>query len=74
MREHRFASRLEAEFMTRIERQVVIAKPTAEVFSYAGDWRNFPTYLDYIQEVKPLTETTQGKGAKYLVDLTYLGR
>ena len=60
--------------MTRIERQVVIAKPTAEVFSYAGDWRNFPTYLDYIQEVKPLTETTQGKGAKYLVDLTYLGR
>ena len=60
--------------MTRIEKQVIVAKPAEEVLRYAKDWRNIPKYLDYIQEVKPLTETTEGKGAKYLVHLTYLGR
>lgn len=60
--------------MTRIEKQVVIARPAAEVISFAGDWRNISTYLDYVQDVKPLTETIQGKGARYLIHLTYLGR
>jgi uncharacterized membrane protein len=64
----------DVEVMTRIEKQVIVAKPAAEVLHFAGDWRNIPTYLDYIQEVKPLTEITEGKGARYLVNLTYLGR
>ncbi len=60
--------------MTRIEKQAVVAKPAEDVLRFARDWRTIPRYLDYIQEVKPLTEITAGKGARYLVHLTYLGR
>jgi len=60
--------------MTRIEKQIVVARPTEDVLRFARDWHTIPRYLDYIQDVKPLTEITLGKGAKYLVHLTYLGR
>ncbi len=60
--------------MTRIEKQIVVERPAEDVLRFARDWRTIPRYLDYIQEVKPLTEVTAGKGAKYLVNLTYLGR
>jgi uncharacterized membrane protein len=60
--------------MTRIEKQIVVTRPLDDVLRYTKDWRNIPRYLDYIQEVKPLTETTEGMGARYLVNLTYLGR
>lgn len=60
--------------MTKIEKQVVIARPMEEVLRFARDYRNIPRYLDYIQEVKPLTENTEGVGARLLVNLTFLGR
>lgn len=60
--------------MTRIEKQVVVDRPTEDVLRFAKDWRTIPSYLDYIQEVRPLTEHAEGKGARYLVHLTYLGR
>lgn len=60
--------------MTRIDKQVVIQRPVEEVLRFTRDWRNIPKYLDYIQSVKPLTENTEGKGAKLLVDLTFLRR
>jgi uncharacterized membrane protein len=60
--------------MTRIQKQVVVARPAEEVLRFTRDWRTISRYLDYIQDVKPLTEMTQGKGARYLVHLTYLGR
>lgn len=60
--------------MTRIEKQIVVARPTDDVLRFARDWRTIPRYLDYIQDVKPLTEITVGKGARYLVHLTFLGR
>jgi uncharacterized membrane protein len=65
---------MKEETMTRIEKQVVIAKPMEDVLRFARDWRNIPRYLDYIQEVKPLTELTEGKGARLSVNLTFLGR
>jgi uncharacterized membrane protein len=60
--------------MTRIEKERVVARPAADVLRYARDWRNIPRYLDYIQSVKPLTESAEGMGAKLLVNLTFLGR
>ena len=60
--------------MTRIEKQIVVERPTEDIVRFTRDWRTIPRYLDYIQEVEPLTENTAGKGAKYLVHLTYLGR
>lgn len=60
--------------MTRVEKQITVARPTEDVLRFACDWRTIPRYLDYIREVKPLTENTEGKGARYLVHLTYLGR
>ena len=51
-----------------------MARPAGDVLRFASDWRNIPRYLDYIQDVTPLTEVTVGKGARYLVHLTYLGR
>jgi ribosome-associated toxin RatA of RatAB toxin-antitoxin module len=60
--------------MTRIEKQVLVAGPTEDVLHFTRDWGRFPLYLDYIQSVKPLTENTEGLGAKLLVDLTFLGR
>ena len=60
--------------MTRIEKQVVIERPVNEVLGFARDWRNIPRYLDYIQEVKPLSERTEEEGARFLVKLTFLSR
>ncbi len=60
--------------MTRIEKQIVVARPTEDVLRFARDWRTIPRYLDYIQEVKPLTENTEGVGARLLVNLTFRGR
>jgi len=60
--------------MTRIEKQVVVGRPLTEVLAFARDWQNVPKYFDYIQTVKPLTDKTDGKGAKLLVNLTFMGR
>jgi len=60
--------------MTRIEKQIVVERPTEDVLRFTRDWRTIPRYLDYIQEVKPLTENAEGLGAKLLVELTFLGR
>ena len=60
--------------MTRIEKQIVVARPTEDVLRFTRDWRNIPRYLDYIQSVKPLTENPEGVGAKLLVNLTFLSR
>jgi uncharacterized membrane protein len=60
--------------VTRIEKQIVIARPIEEVLRFARDWRNIPRYLDYIQSVKPLTENTEEVGARFMVNLTFLGR
>ena len=60
--------------MTTIEKAVIINRPLEEVLRFTRDWRNIPRYLDYIQSVKPLTESAEGLGAKLLVQLTFLGR
>lgn len=60
--------------MTRIEKQTIIGRPAEDVRRFARDWRNIPRYFDYIHSVEPLTEKTEGLGAKLLVKLTFLGR
>ncbi len=60
--------------MTRIAKQIVVGKPVAVVLAFARDWRNIPRYLDYVQSVQPLSGKTEGVGAKYFVNLTFLGR
>jgi uncharacterized membrane protein len=60
--------------MTRIAKQVVIERPVNEVLGFAREWRNIPRYFDYIQELEPLSERTEGEGARYLVKLKFLGR
>ena len=60
--------------MTKIEKQIIIARPKEDVLRFATAWRNIPRYLDYIQDVRPLTEHTEGVGARLLVNLTFLGR
>jgi uncharacterized membrane protein len=59
--------------MTRIEKQIVVGRPVTLVFDYARTWRNIPTYLDYVREVRPLTEQIEGLGARYSVDITFMG-
>ncbi len=60
--------------MTRIEKQVLIDRPLEDVFRYTRDWRNIPTYLDYVRHVEPLAEKTEGKGSRLSIDLVFLGR
>jgi len=60
--------------MTKIEKQITIARPKEDVLRFTTAWRNIPRYLDYIQDIRPLTEQTEGVGAKLLVNLTFLGR
>jgi uncharacterized membrane protein len=60
--------------MTTIRKQVVIARPIDQVLRYTRERRTIPDYLDYIDKVTPTTENTEGKGARYLVELRFLGR
>jgi uncharacterized membrane protein len=60
--------------VTKIEKQIIIARPKEDVLRFATAWRNIPRYLDYIEDVRPLTEQTEGVGARLLVNLTFLGR
>ena len=60
--------------MTKLDRQVVVERPLADVLGFARDWRNIPRYLDYIRDIRPLAEYTEGLGARYSLDLTFLGR
>jgi len=60
--------------MTRIEKQVVINRPVEEVLRFTREWANMPQYLDYIQAVRPLGDKVAGKGARFHVDLNFLGR
>ncbi len=60
--------------MTRIEKEIVVARPTKDVLRFARDWRTIPRYLDYVQSVKPLSENSESVGSKLAVKLTFLGR
>jgi ribosome-associated toxin RatA of RatAB toxin-antitoxin module len=60
--------------VTRIEKQVVIDRPIADVVSFVRDWRNIPRYFDYIQKVQPIGDQEAGLGARLHVDLTFLGK
>jgi len=60
--------------MTRIEKQVVIDRPSTQVIGFVRDWRNIPRYFDYIQKVQPIGDKEAGLGARLHVDLTFLGK
>lgn len=60
--------------MTTIKKEIIVARPVEDVLRFARDWRNIPRYLDYVQSVKPLAESSEGVGAKLHVNLTFLGR
>ena len=60
--------------MTKIEKSVVIGAPLEKVYAFAMDWRNLTRYMDYIHEVKPLTEKTIGEGSRLALRIRFLGR
>jgi uncharacterized membrane protein len=60
--------------MTKIEKDVMIAEPVDKVYSFVKDWRNISQYLDYIHEVKPITEKTAEAGARFALRLKFMGR
>lgn len=60
--------------MTRVEKSVVIRAPLESVWAFTSDWRNLRRYFVYVDEVKPRTEQTLGKGARLDLRVRFLGR
>lgn len=59
--------------MTKIEKSVVIGESLEKVYAFSMDWRNLTRYMDYIHEVKPLTEKTIGEGSRLALRVRFMG-
>jgi uncharacterized membrane protein len=51
--------------MIKFENGITIEKPVDEVFGYASDPENFPTWNYYVEEVQRLTQESLAVGARY---------
>jgi uncharacterized membrane protein len=59
--------------MIEIKRSIHIEAPVEKVFQYASDYRKWPEYYEGISEIKAITETTRGDGAKFVYKAKVMG-
>lgn len=59
--------------MTEIKRSIRIEAPVSKVFDYASDYQKWPEFFEGVSNVKPITETTRGNGAKFIYKVKALG-
>ena len=52
--------------MTEIKRSIEIGAPVNKVFEFASDYRNWAEFFEGVSDVKPITETVHGDGAKFI--------
>ncbi len=59
--------------MGEIKRSVTIAAAVDEVFRFASDYQKWPEFFVGVSNVKPVTETTRGNGARFIYRVKALG-
>lgn len=59
---------------TDVQVETVVARPRDEVARYTMDWRNDPTWLGAISEVRQVTDGPFGIGSQVARAATFLGR
>jgi len=59
--------------MTEINRSVKINAPLNKVFEYTSDYRNWSEFFEGVSDVKPITDSTRGDGAKFIYKVKVLG-
>jgi len=59
--------------MTEIKRSIKIKAPVDKVFKVASDYQKWPEFFEGVSDVKPMTETTHGNGAKFIYKVKVLG-
>jgi uncharacterized membrane protein len=58
--------------MTEIKRSIEVGAPVNKVFEFASDYRNWPEFFEGVSDVKPITETVHGDGAKFIYKVKVL--
>lgn len=56
-----------------IKRSVRIEAPVEKVFQYASDYRKWPIFYEGVSDVKAITETIRGDGAKFIYKAKVMG-
>jgi uncharacterized membrane protein len=59
--------------MTEIKRSIKIGAPVNKVFEFASDYHKWPEFFEGVSDVKPITETIHGDGAKFIYKVKVLG-
>ena len=59
--------------MTEIKRSIKIEAPVNKVFEYASDYQKWPEFFEGVSDVKAITKTTRGNGAKFIYKVKVLG-
>lgn len=56
-----------------IIRSVRIEASVEKVFQYASDYRKWPEFYEGVTDIKPITETIRGNGAKFIYKARVMG-
>ena len=59
--------------MTEIKRSIKIEAPVDKVFKVASDYQKWPEFFEGVSDVKAITKTTCGNGAKFIYKVKMLG-
>lgn len=59
--------------MGEIRRSITIEAPVNEVFRFASDYQKWPEFFVGVSDVRPVSETTRGNGAKFIYKVKALG-
>jgi hypothetical protein len=60
--------------MVRVEGEIVIDRPAAEVFDFVADERNEPRYNPKMRRAEQVSEGPIGAGTRYRAELVSMGR
>ena len=59
--------------MTEIKRSIKIEVPANKVFSYASDYQKWPAFFEGVSDVRLITKSSRGDGAKFIYKVKLLG-
>ena len=59
---------------TDVKAEIVVGRPRSEVADYTMDWRNDPSWIGALNDVRLLTDEPFGVGARVERVATFLGR
>lgn len=59
--------------MTEIKRSITIKASAEKIFQYASNYQKWPEFFEGVSDVKPITETIKGNGAKFIYKAQVLG-